>query len=370
MGGETAAIIRIVEDLPAPLGPRKPKASPRCTVTSMPLTASKEPKRLVSPRASTMVAGRSERLTLASYVGAHVGTGVPGVIGGRRGGGAHGRNLTRTADILRARFRRGYPGAMPDDGSHLRISDDDRHAVAEILRDAAGQGRLGIDELEERLEATYAARTYGDLAPLTDDLPDARPPGPPGLPAVAPGAAAPRPAPVAHGPVPLRGSSYAFLSSVERRGVWQPDGNHTAVAFWGAVVLDLREARWSGDLVVDAYAVMGSVEVIVDAGTAVRVDGVGVLGDFSQGRDKVPAETGPASRQVTVRGLALMGSVAVQRRKPPGPPLGQRLREHFQQPAPRPVPPPHLPPHLPPHRSSGPPTDPPTDPNPDPAPGS
>ena len=60
-GRGDAAIIRMVEDLPAPLGPRKPKASPRCTVTSMPLTASKEPKRLVSPRASTMVAGRSER---------------------------------------------------------------------------------------------------------------------------------------------------------------------------------------------------------------------------------------------------------------------------------------------------------------------
>src|SRR3954447_10584797 len=38
--GETAAIIRIVEDLPAPLGPRKPNASPRRTSMSMPLTAS------------------------------------------------------------------------------------------------------------------------------------------------------------------------------------------------------------------------------------------------------------------------------------------------------------------------------------------
>lgn len=277
---------------------------------------------------------------------------------------------------------------MPDDGSHLRISDSERHAVAEILREAAGQGRLGLDELEERLEAAYAAKTYGDLVPLTDDLPDARPPRPAGLPqapSVPSAGSTWRPAPVADGPVPVRGSSYSFLSSVERRGVWQPDGNHTAVAFWGAVVLDLREARWSGELVVDAYAVMGSIEVIVDAGTAIRVDGVGVLGDFSQGRDKVPAETGPGSRQVTVRGLALMGSVAVQRRKPPGPPLGQRLRERFQQPAPPPhlpphsapsLPPhlpPHQPPHLPPHRPSGPPTnpppDPPTGPPADPAPG-
>ena len=48
---DPGAIIRIVEDLPAPLGPRKPKASPRRTSTSMPLTASKSPSDLRSPRA-------------------------------------------------------------------------------------------------------------------------------------------------------------------------------------------------------------------------------------------------------------------------------------------------------------------------------
>ena len=37
--GDTHAIIRIVDDLPAPLGPRNPNDSPRATVRSMPLTA-------------------------------------------------------------------------------------------------------------------------------------------------------------------------------------------------------------------------------------------------------------------------------------------------------------------------------------------
>ena len=61
-----------------------------------------------------------------------------------------------------------------DERSRLRISDADRHQVAELLREAAGEGRLDIDELEERLEATYAAKTYGELVPLTADLPVAR----------------------------------------------------------------------------------------------------------------------------------------------------------------------------------------------------
>jgi hypothetical protein len=49
------------------------------------------------------------------------------------------------------------------DPAQMRISDADRHRVAEVLRDAAGEGRLDLSELEERLEATWAAKTYGDL---------------------------------------------------------------------------------------------------------------------------------------------------------------------------------------------------------------
>ena len=57
--GETAAIIRMVLDLPAPLGPRNPNASPRRTSTSMPLTASKSPNDLRSPRAEIIGPRRS-----------------------------------------------------------------------------------------------------------------------------------------------------------------------------------------------------------------------------------------------------------------------------------------------------------------------
>ncbi len=49
--GETAAIIRMVLDLPAPFGPRNPNASPRRTSTSMPRTASKLPNDLRRPEA-------------------------------------------------------------------------------------------------------------------------------------------------------------------------------------------------------------------------------------------------------------------------------------------------------------------------------
>ncbi|UUZ60255.1 DUF1707 SHOCT-like domain-containing protein [Nocardioides sp. B-3] len=81
------------------------------------------------------------------------------------------------------------------DPTRMRISDADRHKVAEVLREAAGQGRLDPDELDERLEATFSAKTYADLVPITVDLhpapaapPTAQPMSPyaAGLPGTAP----------------------------------------------------------------------------------------------------------------------------------------------------------------------------------------
>jgi hypothetical protein len=53
----------------------------------------------------------------------------------------------------------------------LRASDEEREAVATLLRRHGGEGRLDVDELEERLDAAYSARTRGDLGRLLVDLP-------------------------------------------------------------------------------------------------------------------------------------------------------------------------------------------------------
>ncbi len=54
----------------------------------------------------------------------------------------------------------------------LRVSDADRERTADLLRRHAGEGRLDPEELDERLTRAYAARTAGELAELTSDLPD------------------------------------------------------------------------------------------------------------------------------------------------------------------------------------------------------
>ena len=56
----------------------------------------------------------------------------------------------------------------------LRASDADREQVVERLRHAMAEGRLSGDELEERIDAVYGARTYGELNALLADLPASR----------------------------------------------------------------------------------------------------------------------------------------------------------------------------------------------------
>ncbi len=62
--------------------------------------------------------------------------------------------------------------AYPPGTEHIRVSDAEREAVARVISRAAGEGMLTLEEADERIRQAYAARTRGDLMPLTADLPD------------------------------------------------------------------------------------------------------------------------------------------------------------------------------------------------------
>jgi hypothetical protein len=197
------------------------------------------------------------------------------------------------------------------DPSQLRVSDADRHKVAEILREAAAEGRIDIDELDERLESTYAAKTYGDLVPITSDLPVPR----------GEGAPAPRPHP-AHPTLPAarHDTTLAVLGGASRKGLWEIGATHTVFAMCAGVDLDLRQVRFtSRETVVYANAIWAGIDVIVNEHTHVVVEGVGIMGSFDQARDKVAPAVGPDSPTVRIKGIALMAGVTVQRRPMPGP---------------------------------------------------
>ena len=116
------------------------------------------------------------------------------------------------------------------------------------------------------------------------------------------------------------------MSETRRVGRWRVEETQTAFALMGSVTLDLRQAEFAArQVVVNASAVMGEVKIIVNAQTAVVVEGVGVMGEYTEQRPRVTADLADDSPVVRVRGLALMGSVHVQRKGPPGGTVRARL---------------------------------------------
>jgi hypothetical protein len=192
--------------------------------------------------------------------------------------------------------------------SDLRASDADRELVADRLRTAAGHGRITLDELEERLEAVYAAKTYGELVPITADLP-----------VEGDGAARvldPRPTLEDHVPqiglTPShRRTVIAVMSGAKRMGAWVVPQRMRAFAFWGGVVLDLREARYqSGESVIRAFAIMGGVQIIAPEDVYVDVTGIGIMGGFGESRSNAVSKAD--APVVRVKGFAFWGGVMVQ----------------------------------------------------------
>ncbi len=189
----------------------------------------------------------------------------------------------------------------------LRISDDDRHRVAEVLRAAAGDGRIDLSELDERLEATYAAKTYADLVPITVDLPHA-------------------PARVSGSEVVVDGAStgtaaperfFAVMSGFERRGVWQVPERMVVTCIMGGAELDLRAATFAArEVTIIVNTVMGGAQVIVGPDVHVVIEGVGIMGGYSAPQGPVEDAPGPDAPRVRVKGVAIMGGVSVTRKHP------------------------------------------------------
>jgi hypothetical protein len=197
------------------------------------------------------------------------------------------------------------------DPSQLRISDQDRHLVAEVLREAAGEGRIDFEELDQRLDATYAARTYADLVPITLDLPATPTTGVPARPAAA------NPSPVVPGPAEER--HLAIMGGFDRKGVWVVPEQMTVVAFMGGADLDLTEAQFAArEVTITINAVMGGADIKVNPHTHVIMEGVGIMGGYSGPSGKVPAELDENSPVLHIRGFAIMGGVSVTRKRARG----------------------------------------------------
>ncbi|MBT2508120.1 DUF1707 and DUF2154 domain-containing protein [Streptomyces sp. ISL-98] len=199
----------------------------------------------------------------------------------------------------------------------MRASDAERERVAEVLRDAVAEGRLDMEEFDQRLDAVYKARTHGELEPLVSDLPV---PGTAVAP-VASAAASPAmsgkptswPARIG-GPATSKGA-FAFWGGFGRKGTWTVARRFTAFAMMGGGEIDLREARFEDrEIVIRCFAFMGGIQVAVPPGLNVNVNGFGFMGGFGDVTGESGEPPAPDSPRVTITGFAVMGGVGVERK--------------------------------------------------------
>ena len=189
----------------------------------------------------------------------------------------------------------------------LRASHADRDRVVDLLRVAAGDGRLTSDELDARVERALSARTYGELAALTEDLP-----------------AVPEAAPAADLKKVLRIERAG--SNVRRDGSWVVPEQIELRVTAGNVVLDFTQAVIAlPSSRVQALVRGGNLTLITRPGIVVNVDEVAIIGGRVIERD-LPDSSVPVLLSVNVTGRVVGGNVRVRPPKPTRRALWRRAR--------------------------------------------
>ena len=193
-------------------------------------------------------------------------------------------------------------GEPPD----LRASDAEREQTAETLRLAMGEGRLSVEELEDRLRSAYSAPTVRELDRLVADV------------IVSPGAA--RRAvgrPGASGLTVREGPGgdrwvVSIMSGHDRKGRWRIAERCTVLNIMGGSEIDLNDVELSESVTqLNVYSFWGGGEIRVPDGVEVQVSNVAIMGgnDVKLGAEVVP----PGGPVIHIRLVSIMAGFSVQR---------------------------------------------------------
>jgi hypothetical protein len=137
-----------------------------------------------------------------------------------------------------------------------RAADADREAVAERLRIAVGEGRIDLEELDERIGHAYSARTYGQLRAIVADLP-------------VPPASASR-----HDALPEPETLVlaTTVPSIRQSGQWTVPQRITAQTNTGWITIDFTQATCAHrEVAVEAVCRSGWIRLILPDGWAARI---------------------------------------------------------------------------------------------------
>jgi len=180
----------------------------------------------------------------------------------------------------------------------LRASDSERDRTVDRLREAAGQGRLTLEELSERIETALSAKTRGELEQVVVDLP---------------ATSAPR-TPAATGPA--RRTFLGIMGGDTLRGPMRLSDRCTIVNVMGGVDMDLSQAKIEGGaLTIRIFSIMGGSAIRVPPGVRIDRSGFSLMGGDRVSRfdDPPPSDDAPT---IHIRSFNLMGGNSIRPAKP------------------------------------------------------
>ncbi|WP_431896006.1 DUF1707 SHOCT-like domain-containing protein [Nonomuraea sp. bgisy101] len=188
------------------------------------------------------------------------------------------------------------------DRAQLRAGDSDRDRVAQILRLAVGDGRISTDELDERLDRTYAARTCGELDAVVADLPDLGDQG-------------------GHLEIPaaLRLST-GWARSAKQVGHWVVPPRIELECGWGTVRVNFMRATCPHrEVSVDVRcdSLFADIWIVVPRGWLVRAEEV-TTGRSGHVHNKPPTPLAQDGVVLRMTGHVESGDVWIRYRRPPG----------------------------------------------------
>jgi hypothetical protein len=197
----------------------------------------------------------------------------------------------------------------PIAGGNLRASDADRDQVANLLSTAYAEGRLTMEEHEERVGQLMAARTFDELIPITRDLVVIGTPSP---------LATPQPSNRftidTAGQSPEPDKMIAIFGGVTRTGRWRVRKHTQALALFGGIDLDLRDAIFEAPVVeISGFWCFGGLDIKVTEGIEVRDQTSGIFGGTDISNIGDPA---PGAPTLVIKGVSLFGGVSVRGPKP------------------------------------------------------
>jgi hypothetical protein len=195
---------------------------------------------------------------------------------------------------------------VPDD-KHLQTrrptpSVAERERTIAFLSDRFSRGDLDLEAFEERVTIAHRAGSQEELVALTADLaPTAE-----AVVASSPMTIAPE--------TPEHDEALAIFGGVQRTGRWRVPRRMRAVAGFGGIDLDFRNAELpAGPFALDVRATFGGVQIIVPPNLAVEVHGSAIFGGFAH-MDRVPPSPDPNAPVLHVYGKVVFGGVSIETR--------------------------------------------------------